>query len=300
MGKTLIHEHVLGGMPGWYLDNRKPAYQRDEALDRVADAFHEIKSYGVDTIVDPCPMDLGRDVELCAAVADRCRINIICATGVYYEEAGIPWTFKQMPAEEIAEIYIKEITEGIGRTGIKAGVIKIATGDHVVTDYERKVLTAAGIAARETGMPIISHTENCSCGHDQIDIITGQGVRPECMIVGHSDGRDDPDYQESLVSRGVFIGFDRFGAEHKNSDEVRIKNLVNLYKKGYRDQLMMSHDSVHCMLGRSNPYELRDIMPTRRMTHLFDNIAPRLEEEGLGKQDFDSILTANPRRYFEA
>ena len=126
LGRTLIHEHLLVGFPGWFLDARQPVYNRREAMVRVIDAFEEIKAHGVDTIVDPCPGDLGRDVEFAAEVSQRTGLNIICATGLYYEAAGITFTTSRLSVEELTDIFIREIEDGVGATGIRPGVIKIA------------------------------------------------------------------------------------------------------------------------------------------------------------------------------
>ncbi len=303
IGRTLVHEHVMVGFPGWFLDPRRPRFKREEAMSRIVDAFARLHSYGVRTVVDPCPMDMGRNVEFSAEVAQRTGVNLICATGVYYEKAGSAYVFRAMSVEEITDIYVQEIEDGIGDSGIRPGIIKIATGDGAVSDFERKVLTAAGRAARITGVPVLSHTENCSCGHEQIDIITGEGVPPGRLLVGHIDGRDDPDYQRSLAERGVFVGFDRFGLDRVISDEVRMKNIKALLDAGHRDRIMVSHDTVGCLLGglpgnlRVN--ELQDIFPNSKLTHLFETIFPRLREMGMSQEDLDHIVDANPKRYFE-
>ncbi len=164
LGRTLIHEHVLVGFPGWFMDARMPAFQRSEAIERAVDAFQQLHAYGVTTVIDPCPMDLGRDVEFIAEVAQKSSVNLICATGAYVRSMGIPYTFAQMSVDQIAECFQREIEDGVAATGIHCGVIKIATGEGKVSDYERKVLTAAAKAAKATGIPLISHTENCSCG----------------------------------------------------------------------------------------------------------------------------------------
>jgi phosphotriesterase-related protein len=159
LGRTLIHEHVLVGMPGWNLDLKAPRFVRAEAMARAVDRLQKLKSHDCNTIVDPCPMDLGRDVEFVAEVAQKSGVNIVCATGVYNEFEGVPYTFRSMPREEILELYVKEITEGVGSTGIRASVIKIATGHHPASEYEQKMI---GVAA---GVPIISHTHIASHGH---------------------------------------------------------------------------------------------------------------------------------------
>ena len=303
-GKTLIHEHILVGFPGWFLDTRQPSFKRDEALIRVCAAFEELKEHGVETVVDPCPNDLGRDVEFIAEVSSRTGINLICATGFYYEKAGIPYTLRYKEVDEIADIFINEIENGVGSTGIKPGLLKIATGEGVVSEYERKILTAAAKAAAATEIPVLSHTEKCSCGHDQIDIVTGEGVAPGHLLVGHSDGTDDLDYQRSLAERGVYVGFDRFGLEGQVTDEIRIQNLKQLVDLGYRQQIMMSHDYVNCWLGTvpgmSAGMSLSDVLPNWNMTHIFERIIPALKLEGMTDDDFDVILKDNPARFFSS
>ncbi len=304
LGPTLIHEHVLAGYPGWFMDTRLPPFQRAEALARTTDAFQRLHAYGIRTVVDPCPADLGRDVEFVAEISQRSGIRLICTTGVYTETFGIPYTFRLLETSAIEEIFQRELEDGIGQTGIKAGLIKIATGDGVVSDYERRMLTAAASVARRTGARLISHTENCSCGHTQIDIVTEGGVPAERLLVGHCDGRDDHPYQAALARRGAYVGFDRFGLEVFNSDATRMKNLKQMIDAGLRDHLMVSQDKVNCWLGNipgvGTPDHIEQIVPNWTMTHLFERIFPELRRMGVAQADLDAILLDNPRRYFGA
>jgi phosphotriesterase-related protein len=302
LGKTLVHEHVLIGYPGWFMDARMPPFIRAEALDRAVDAFQQLKAYGVQTVVDPCPMDLGRDVTFNAEVSQRSGINLVSTTGAYFEAEGIPFTLNHFEVQEIADIYQKEIEDGIGGSGIKPGLLKIATGDGRVTDYERKCVTAAARAAKATGLPLLSHTQNCSCGHDQIDIVTGEGNDPHRLLVGHSCGKDDHPYQKSLAERGAYVGFDRFGITIFNSDENRMKNLKQMIDAGFRNSLLLSHDKVNCWMGGipnvGSPDLVKQVIPNWKMTHLFENIFPALRQMGVSQEDLDFIITENPRRFF--
>jgi phosphotriesterase-related protein len=302
LGRTLIHEHVLVGYPGWFMDTRMPPFIRHEALARAVDAFSQLHAYGVKTVVDPCPMDLGRDVSFVAEVAQRTGINLICATGVYMEAHGIPYTLRHCEIDAIADIFQREIEDGIGLSGIRPGLIKIATGDGIVSEYERKMLTAASRAARHTGLVLLSHTENCTCGHEQIDIVTAEEVPAARLLVGHCCGRDDHDYQAALARRGVYVGFDRFGIEIFNSDSCRMKNVKQMIDAGLRDHVMLSHDAVSCwqggVPGLGDPAQLAQVVPNWTMTHLFENIFPALRQMGVSDADLDHIITDNPRRYF--
>src|SRR5262249_26061019 len=154
--KTLIHEHVFTGFPGWQFDVKAPKFVRADLMARAVDQLQELQSYGCHTIVDPCPMDLGRDVEFVAEVAQKSGTRIVVCTGVYTDFdcgfAAIKWQSK----EDLIDLYVKEIMEGVGDTGIKCGAIKIATGQGPATEYERKMIGVAAEASKITGVPIIS------------------------------------------------------------------------------------------------------------------------------------------------
>lgn len=302
LGRTLIHEHVLVGYPGWFMDTRMPRFVRDEALARVTDAFQALHAHGVRTVVDPCPMDLGRDVTFIADIAQRSGITLVCSTGGYFEAQGIPFTFRHLEIDAIVECYVREIEDGIGGSGIRPGLIKIATGDGQISDYERKLVIAGARAAKLTGVPVLSHTENATCGHDQIDLVTVEGLPPDRLLVGHCCGRDDHEYQKSLAERGAYVGFDRFGIEVFNSDECRMKNLKQLIDAGHRDRVLVSHDTVNCWLGGvpnvGDPAQVKHILPNWTLTHLFDRIFPALRQMDVSDADLDWIIEENPRRYF--
>ncbi|MCB1748449.1 MAG: phosphotriesterase [Gammaproteobacteria bacterium] len=303
LGCTLIHEHVMVGYPGWELDGKAPRFKRADAMSRALDQMQELKDHGLGTFVDPCPMDLGRDVEFLAELSQKSGMRIVCTTGAYFEAQGNTFTFKQVPLEEITEIYIKEIEDGIGDTGIHAGAIKIATGHRVVSEYEQKLVTAAARAAKATGAPIISHTEGATCGHDQIDLVTGEGVPVDQLLVGHSDGTTDQWYQRALAERGAYVGFDRFGIEMFQPDDVRIEGVLNLVNNGHLERVMMSHDSIMCWLGRPLPFAqsfegLLEMLPKWRSTHIFREIVPKLKAAGLSQAQIDTILIDNPKRLF--
>jgi phosphotriesterase-related protein len=303
LGRTLIHEHVLIGFPGWDLDAKAPRFNRDEVMARAVDQMQELLDLGVATFVDPCPMDLGRDVEFLAELSQKSGMRIICTTGAYIEAEGITHTFRHLPVEEITEIYLEEITRGVGDTGIRAGAVKIATGSRIVSEYEKKLVIAGARAAKETGVPIISHTQDASCGHDQIDLVTGEGVPAGRLVVGHSDGTEDHWYQRSLAERGAFVGFDRFGVSIFVPDEVRIRNVLRLAEAGHTERILLSHDSIVCWLGRPVPFASRyedmlEMLPDWHPTLIFRKVIPQLLEGGLGKDDIETILVDNPRRLF--
>jgi len=295
LGRTLIHEHVLAGMPGWQFDRRAPKFVRAEAMAKAVDGLQKLLDHGCHTIVDPCPMDLGRDVEFVAEVAQKSGVQVVVATGVYTEQEGITYTFRNMPRDQLLELYVAEIEDGIDETGIRAGVIKVASGDPV-TDYDRKMLSIAAEASRITGVPIVSHTHLASHGHVQLDVVEAHGGCANCMVVGHSGDRDDVPYQASLAARGAFVGLDRFGLEMVLPDAVRMDNLAQLVREGWRDNLLISQDYALCLQGFLG--DMDKIAPNWPLTNVFERIIPGLIERGVDRADIEAILVDNPRRLF--
>src|SRR5437870_6361825 len=132
LGPTLMHEHLLVGWPGWEAYAAEEGGQRRARIALCVERMQELRALGVRTLLDPCPIDLGRDVELMAEVADQSGVRIICATGLYKEDLGAPAYFKFRTQfgdalAEMTDLFVRELSEGVGGTRIRAGVIQVAT-----------------------------------------------------------------------------------------------------------------------------------------------------------------------------
>ena len=306
LGRTLMHEHVLIGYPGWEVDWIRPGASRADMLARAADKVEELKAAGISAMIDPCPIDLGRDIELIAEVAQRARFTIVAATGLYHEhEGGSPhWKSRTAfggPQENaMAELFIKELTEGVGKTGIKPGIIKVATSAGVITEYEKTTLRAAAKASLATDTPITSHTDRGTMGPEQQQFLKDQGVPAHRIVIGHSCGTSDHAYHMKLVEGGSYLGFDRFGLDVVHPDKERVASLLRLIQKGAASRIVVSHDSVWCWRGEPIA-DLKLLAEMERVwtpAHFTRDVVPQLLEGGATKADIETLLVANPRRYF--
>jgi len=302
LGITLMHEHLLVGWPGWEAHEPDDRAARREHVALCIERLRELHGLGVRTLVDPCPMDLGRDVAFTAEVAAQSPVRIVCATGLYKEDQGAAPYFKFRTQfgdalAEMADVFVRELTDGIGDTGVRAGVIKVATGAHRITPYEELVLRAAARAHAATGVPITTHTEDGTMGPEQLAILAGEGVDPSAVVIGHSCGSSNLDYHLAMLDRGAYLGFDRFGLEMIHPDRVRVAALAGLLAVGFERQLVLSHDTVWCWRGRA-PVIPPGILPDWKPTHVFEHIIPRLRDAGVSQAKIDTMLVENPRRYF--
>jgi len=306
LGRTLMHEHLTVGFPGWESHTSARAPSLEDKVAICIDRIQELQALGFTSLIDPCPSDLGRDAELFAKVAQRTGFQIICATGLYKEEAGgVPyWRFRSSfgsQVEAMAELFVHELVEGIGGTGVRAGLIKVASGEGRITDYERTILEAAARASLETGAPITTHTDSGTMGDEQQRILTGHGVPAHQIVIGHSCGTDDHGYHMRIARGGSYLGFDRFGLDAIYPDERRVAGLTALIRAGAGDRVVVSHDSVWCWGGAPFPPEVMANMGSAfDPTHFSRKIVPMLREAGVGDEEIDRLLTENPRRFFEA
>jgi len=309
LGRTLMHEHLFIAFPGAEFD---PAASFDRAA-FIAEAVRRLVGlrveHGVRSFVDPCPIELGRDVASMAEISERSEMNIICTTGFYFELMGLPVYWRARTVDEIAEFYIHEITHGVGNTGVRPGAIKVATGAPEITALEMKFLQAACIAQKATGVPIITHTQDGYAGPEQQAAFAAGGVPAHRCLIGHCCGNSNPDYHRRVVDGGSYIGFDRIGLLRYQPDEIRADNLVKLVRSGHRSRIMMSQDR-HCgWLGKFarqiSPAEQVQIDALRAKgnwpppyTYLFTDFVPMLRARGLTDTEIFSMLDDNPRRFF--
>jgi phosphotriesterase-related protein len=308
LGRTLIHEHLFVAFDGSQFDPFA-VFDRAVFVREAVKRLKALKEHGVSTFVDPCPIDLGRDVGLMAEVAEKAEMNVICTTGFYFEAQGLPVYWRARSEQEIAELYIREIETGIGDTGIRAGAIKVATGAPKITEQEAKFLGAACIAQKATGVPIITHTQDGVGGPDQQALFAKGGVKPHSCLIGHCCGNADPAYHRRIVDGGSYIGFDRIGIVRLQPDEVRADNLVRLVRDGFGHRVMMSQDRYCQILGRPmremTAAELENIANLEKagqwpppFTYLFTDFIPMLRRRGLEDAEIFSMLDDNPRRFF--
>jgi phosphotriesterase-related protein len=305
LGLTLAHEHIIAGYSGWECDALSRPFDRNKIVKICLKALEPVKQFGVKSIIDATPIDLGRDVEVMKEVSEKLGINIICSTGMYTNDLGKWAYYKHRSRNKIGDIatelydtYLSELTKGVGTTGIKAGVIKVATGLRNISDCELASLKAAARAQKETGAPIISHTEGGTMGPEQVDVLVSEGANPKKIMCGHMCGNGSTEYQLAVLKRGVNVSFDRFGIEMIMPDAVRTATLIGLLGLGYADRILISHDYIGCGLGRGGvmPEEGRKLLANWSYTHIFRNIIPALKKAGITEQQINMMTVENPKK----
>lgn len=295
LGFTLMHEHIVVRSPG-VAENFPSIWNRQEEIDRAAERLRDTMSRGVKTFVDLTPADLGRDMAFVEEVVRRSGMQVIVATGLYYD---VPRYFHFRSVDVMAELFVKDIREGIAGTSIRAAIIKCAADEAGVTQQVEKVLRAAARTHRATGVPISTHTHAASeVGTAQQDIFESEGVDLSRVIIGHSGDSTDIGYLTRLIERGSYIGMDRFGVDFILPTAERVAIIARLCEMGHAERMVLSHDA-NCYWDWSERGLLERAVPNWHFNHIVDDVIPALRQAGVTDEQIDQMTVENPRRIFE-
>ncbi len=296
LGSALMHEHLFVEYTDGVHKLPVPDALCDEIVSICSDCIDRIRAYGVRTVFDPTTVDLGRNVHLLSRIAKKTGFNIICCTGIYSIQSyvRIQEHLGGDPAG-VAGLFIKELTEGIEDTEIKAGFIKVVTGHSGISNQEKELLTAAAKASVQTSARIITHTDGV-LGDLQQGILMNAGVEAHHIMIGHCCGSVDFDYHMKMLEKGSFLGFDRFGMETILPDETRVASVIKLINAGYVSRIILSHDSVWYWKG--GPEYDSQAYKNWTPTNIFERIIPMLKYGGVTDENIKIMLIDNPRRFF--
>lgn len=303
LGRVLMHEHVF--VISTEIQQNYPDEWGDEQsrIDDAVARLTELSHAGIDTILDPTAIGLGRYIPRIVEVAERVDLNIVCATGLYtFNELPHYYRRREPAAGEVdalTEHFVGDIVHGIAGTSVKAAVIKCATDKPGVTPDVERVLRACAQTHRETGAPITTHTNaEMRRGLEQQDIFESEGVDLTRVVIGHCGDTDDLDYLRAIADRGSLLGMDRFGIDGYLPTEARVEVVAELCRQGYADRLVLSHDAS-CYIDWIAGEVPLGSLPNWHYLHISHDVLPALRAKGVTGDQIDTMLIDNPRRYLE-
>ena len=304
LGVTLMHEHVFV-LSTEIMTNYPEGWGDEEAREQAAvDKLNALKAIGVDTIVDPTVIGLGRYIPRIQRVAERTELQIVVATGVYtYNDVPMyfhftgPGTALNGP-ENMVDMFVRDITDGIAGTGVKAAILKCATDEPGLTPGVERVLRAVAQAHRATGVPITTHTHaHTRRGLEQQRVFAEEGVDLTRVIIGHCGDSTDLDYLEELVAAGSYLGMDRFGLDNILSFDDRVETVARMCERGHAGKMVLAHDAS-CYIDWLPEAALPFALPNWHYLHIHNDVLPALRQRGVTDEQITTMLVDNPRAIF--
>ncbi len=326
LGITMMHEHLLHDASVFFAEptaasERPLAYERvrlenlcwvrlnecsnidNLRLTDEATATREAMLFQLargDTIVELTTSGVfGRDPLGLVRISRATGLNILMGTG-YNGAALHPPQLANQSEEEITDELVREITVGVGSTGVRAGIIG-EIGCSTLDEAERKVLRCCARAQRRTGVAISIHpTPNDEAALEIMTLLGNAGADLRHTIMGHVDvsGFSRATCHQ-LAEAGCYLGYDNFGLEGlmelpglgrtvELRDTQRIDDIVSLVGDGYGRNIIVSQDvaTKHRLVaygGLGYAHVLRDIVPL-------------MSARGMTSEQIYTVLVENPKQ----
>jgi phosphotriesterase-related protein len=297
MGLTYSHEHIV--IEEAFITMANPEFILNDTV-KIAIELNEFYKAGGRTVVDTIPAACGRNILKLAEVSQNSGVQIIAPTGLHLEIYYPPnhWRY-HLSVDEITELFIKDITEGIDeydyccplvkRTAHKAGMIKLATGDEKINDHQHKIFEAVVNAHRETGVPILTHTNGGKQAMEQVAIFQKLGADLNHVVLSHIDKQKDLVFHNDLMQTGVYVEYDSHFRWKTNDENWTITLLENLLPL-YADQIVIGMDMAKHTYWKSYGGK-------PGLTYLLTEFRQKLEAKGMGKF-IEKLFFSNPQRLY--
>lgn len=297
MGLTYSHEHVI-------IEESFPTLaNKDFLLNDVAKISEELSLFyanGGRTLVDTMPANCGRNVLKLAEVSRRSNVHIIAPTGIHLEIYYPPnhWRY-HLSEDELTDLFVKDITEGIDeldygspfvkRTRHKAGLIKLATGDEPITPHQQKIFAAVVNTHKQTGVPILTHTNSGKHALAQVDLFYKLGADLQHVVLSHVDKCKDLAYHKELMATGVSVEYDSHFRWKQGEENLTLQLLEKLLPQ-YAPQIVLGMD-----MARNTYWTAYGGKPG--LSYLLTTFKSDLEKRGLLSY-FDQLFLTNPQRLY--
>lgn len=292
-GPIYVHEHLIIDSP---LVAATMSHIHLPSAEEAIAEVGECHAVGVRLMVDAMPAASGRSPLRLDEISRRTGVAIVATTGLhtakYYDD--VPWTRTESP-EELAGRFVADIAVGIDRhdhlgatverTEVRAGIIKVAALAEQLSDRDRRVFAAAAIAHRQTGAPILTHTEGGLGGVVQIDELRELGVDLSRVALSHTDKVHDAAYHRELLSAGVYLCYDQPLRSPAGSADL----IEAMVEAGHVDRLLLGTDGARRSLWAT-------LGGSPGLAWLYQGFPRLLQERGLGGV-VSRLFSSNPARY---
>jgi 5-phospho-D-xylono-1,4-lactonase len=297
MGLTYSHEHVV------IEESFATVANKDFLLndvDRIVEEVKEFYANGGRTLVDTMPANCGRNVSKLAEVSRQSKVNIIVPTGIHLEKYYLPshWRY-HLSADELTDLFVKDVEEGIDeydygcpvvkRTEHKAGMIKLATGDDPITAHQKKIFEAVVNTHKQTGVPILTHTNSGKHAMEQVELFVKLGADINHVVLSHVDKRKDMGFHRELMQTGVYVEYDSH-FRWKQGEENYTCRLLEELLPYYSNRIVLGMD-----MARNTYWKSYGGKPG--LSFLLTTFKDDFEKMGLMKY-YEPIFLSNPQQLY--
>ena len=302
MGLTLTHEHLFADLRSYSEQMTSPlALNFGDVVATILPHLMEIQKLGVKTFIDCTAVGMGRNPPLLKALSKASGMNIVTTTGAYLsaELKFKPDYFDALTAAALAEKWINEWRNGIDDTGIKPGMIKIAVSGGPLTGDEKKLVNAATLAHKGSGMVIGCHVGpwsevkpgfNGTSALEQVELLSAANVSPQRWIWIHAQNEADYQYHQKALLKGAWISYDGY---RPDQTQRYLELITRIKAAGYLNRLLVSQDTGWYTAAEPKGGTFNSFAP------VITDLIPALTKAGFTADDVAQIFVRNPAEAFQ-
>ncbi len=296
LGITLMHEHILHG--------EIPEHKKTESIEIAVKLLNEAADAGVKTIVD---VTAYRNIQLLRQIAERVRLKIVTCTGYYIRER-MPVALRNITEAQLEERMYREVTEGIDGTKIKAGIIKVAADNHVLSDWDKMIFRVAARVHKSTKVPIATHA--WIGARAQFEYLVSLGADPNHINLSHIEtvGGWRGNSREQIaaeflpiVKGGGYLLFNNFGCEFYTPWTDMVYLLKYYCDKGFANRIFISEDCNWEWKNDKQVFEAQEEHPEaskRTYAYMMEHEIPMMKDAGFTNEVIRTFTVDNPRNFF--
>jgi phosphotriesterase-related protein len=288
LGMTLMHEHVLVDFIG-AAEVSPSRYDAGAVFAAVLPHLQQARRLGCETLVECTPAYLGRDPRLLRRLSEASGVRILSNTGYYgaAKDKHLPAHAFDETAEQLSARWVREAERGIDDTAIKPAFMKIGVDESPLSAIDVRLVRAAALAHRATGLPIASHTTTGAAALEEIEMLEAAAVPLSAFIWVHAHAERDETFHARVARRGAWVEFDGIGP----ATVARHVALVGRMKaEGLLQRALVSHDAGWYRVGEPGGGQFRPY------DTLFTAFIPALKASGFADAEVHQLLVDNPRR----
>ncbi|TCB97239.1 phosphotriesterase [Micromonospora zingiberis] len=323
LGPTSMHEHLLSDLSIWAKPPRElppadvpmgpllGAYLRWNALSLkenlilddpqvAAEELAHVRTAGASAVVELTLEGMGRRIEELPEISRRAGVHVCVGAGYYVEET-MPAYVREAGVDDLTEMLVTQLTDGIGDSGIMPALLGEIGTSWPITAAEWRLVRAAGRAGARTGASVYMHLSFRGTGGTAVlEALVEEGMPADRVVIGHLDERWDRGYHREVAQAGAVLGYDTFGSDfyygspalRNPTDAERLEMVEWLLSEGFGGQLVIAADvwsQANLRRNGGNGYD-----------HLFRRIGPAITDLAGGDETVvEAILVGNPRRLLD-
>jgi 5-phospho-D-xylono-1,4-lactonase len=297
MGMTYAHEHIVIEESTATIGNNSFILNDVEKISQELKGLHDA---GCCTMIDTMPVNAGRNAIKLAEISRKTGMQIVVPTGIHLEKyySKYHWRY-QYTEEQLSTLFVADIEEGIDRYDYngplvdrsvhRAGLVKLATGDEAITTHQEIIFRAVVNTHLETGVPILTHTNNGLNSIEQVERFAKLGAKLDHVVLSHVDKIKDLGLFKSLLETGVYVEFDS-AFRWKPDQENNTFKLLEHFSADYANQITLGMDAARNIYWRSYGGK-------PGLDYWFKQGKEELEKRGLMPY-FDTYFFKNPKHLY--